>query len=108
MNNLSDTLLKVIGEDDFLELEIPTPKGSVDLLAEVIVHNDTLHIKDIVIFGRSKKPLTGLVKTFFMLKTQFVEAARKMGFKKLRITGMRTEKSTSASPGKEIDIIVDL
>ncbi len=67
-----------------------------------------MHIKDIVIYGRGKTPLAGLTKTFLMLKTQFGEAARKMGFKKLRITGKRAEKSTSASPGKEINITTDL
>ncbi|MDM8522301.1 hypothetical protein QUF80_02925 [Desulfococcaceae bacterium HSG8] len=110
-NDLSDTLvefLKAVEREDILELEITTSKGTVDLLAEIIIDSNTLHVRDIAIYGRDEVPLTGLSKTFLVLRTQFVKAARKMGFRKLRITGERAKRSTSASPGKEIDITVDL
>lgn len=66
----------------------------------------TLHLKDLIIYPRGNNALTGLTREFLYLRTQLVKAARILGFRTLKITGKRVEKSTSANPGKEIDITI--
>jgi len=93
---------------DYFEHTIDTPKGPVDILADVVADGDTLTLKDISIFGRGDGPLEGLTKEVFKGKTEIFDQAREMGFKKIRILGERIEGSTSANPGKIIDITKDL
>lgn len=93
---------------DLFERTFQTAKGPVDLLAEIVVEGDTLILKDVVVFGRSASNLTGLTKEALAARTQLVEEARALGFKKLRITGQRVPSSSSGNPGHIIDITVDL
>ncbi len=93
---------------DVFERTFVTSKGPVDLIAEVEVCQDTLHLKDIAIFGRGSQPLTGLSPEVFAARTRLINDARALGFKRLRISATRVETSSSANPGKKIDRTIDL
>jgi hypothetical protein len=86
---------------DLFERTIATSKGPIDMLAEVVVDGDTLHLKDVAIFPRTAEPLTGPYPEILAARTQL---ASEMGFKQLRITGKRVATSSSAHLGKEIDV----
>jgi hypothetical protein len=115
IDKLIETLKKVLNKKvseikigDLFELKIETRKGPVDILAEIVIEGDTLHLKDIVVYAEAKKPLSGLEKEILKTRTRLIETARKLGFKKLKMTGTRHPKSTSAKPGKKININVKL
>ena len=93
---------------DLFERTFQTARGPVDLLAETVVEGDTLILKDVVVYGRSTSNLTGLAKEALAARTQLIEEAKALGFKKLKITGQRVESSSSGNPGHPIDITVDL
>ncbi len=93
---------------DLFERTFQTSKGPVDLLAETVVEGDTLILKDLVVYGRSPANLTGLTMEALAARTQLIEEARSLGFKTLKITGQRTQGSSSGNPGHLIDIAVDL
>ena len=108
---LSQVLKKKVSQikiGDLFELKIETRKGPVDMLAEMVVEGDTLHLKDIAVYAEAKEPLSGLEKEIFKARTQLIEMARKLGFKQLKMTGTRHPKSSSAKPGKEVNINVTL
>ncbi len=90
------------------ETVIQTSKGPIDVMAETIVKGKTLHLKDLAIFGRNNQPLTGLTREMLKARTAIINEARAAGFEKLRITGIRHSTSTSANPGKVIDMTIDL
>lgn len=93
---------------DLFERTFQTPKGPVGLLAETVVEGDTLVLKDVVVYGEGTTPLTGLTREALAARTQLIEEAKALGFKKLRITGQRIQSSSSGNPGHPIDITVDL
>jgi hypothetical protein len=93
---------------DLFERTFQTAKGPVDLLAEIVVESDTLILKDVVVYGRAQSKLTGLTKEALAARTQLIEEAKELGFKKLKITGQRVPSSSSGNPGHAIDITVDL
>lgn len=93
---------------NLFERTIETTKGPVDVLAEIVVEGDSLTLKDIAIFGRGKEALSGLTREILAARTQLANEARELGFKVLKITGRRVETSTSANPGKTVNITIDL
>jgi hypothetical protein len=93
---------------DLFEKTINTSKGPVDMLAEVVVEGDTIHLKDIVIYPRTAQPLMGLEAEILAARTQIALEAKQHGFKQLRITGKRLLSSSSANPGREIDVTMNL
>ena len=93
---------------DLFERTFNTSKGPIDLLAEVVVEGDAIHLKDMAIFATSAEPLTGLTKEVFAARTQLAGAMKQLGFIQLRMTGKRIASSSSVYPGKEIDITIDL
>ena len=90
------------------ERTFQTPKGPVGFLAETAVEGDTLILKDVVVYGEGTTPLTDLTREAFAARTQLIEEAKALGFKKLRITGQRVQTSSSGNPGHVIDITIDL
>lgn len=91
------------------ERTIQTSKGPIDVMAETVINGKTLHLKDIAIFGRDSKPLTGLISEVLKARTALINEAKSAGFQQLRISGVRhATASTSASPGKVVDIMIDL
>lgn len=90
------------------ERTFQTLKGPIDVLAEIAVEGSTITLGDIIVYGRTDEPLIGLTKEVFAARRAIVEEAKAHGFKKLRFTGRRVETSSSARPGKEVDVTIDL
>jgi hypothetical protein len=93
---------------DLFERTIYTSKGPIDMLAEVVIQGDAIHLKDVTIFPRAAEPLTGLNREILAARTQLINEIRTQEFKQLRITGKRLATSSSAFPGKEIDVTLDV
>ena len=81
-------------------------------LAEKLIEKDgSLHLKDIAVYpanavGNENKNKVG--KGMFSMFRDLMGWAKEKGFKKIRITGKRVDSSSSAKPGKDIDITRDL
>ncbi len=93
---------------DLFERSFKTGKGTIRLLAEIDVQGTRLHLKDVVVFEESGKHVTGLMKEALAARTQLINAAIALGFKAIRITGIRTATSSSANPGHAVDLLIDL
>ena len=76
------------------------------MLAEVVIVGKHLHLKDVVIYGQEQ--LSGLLRELLQAKTRLIHQARAAGFETLRLSGQRVAGSSSANPGKGVDIIIDL
>ncbi len=85
-----------------------TRKGRVEILAEVSIEGETLHLRDVTVYGHGTKPLTGLTREMLAAKTRLLMDARNDGFSSLRITAERAATSSSAKPGKKIDLTFSL
>jgi hypothetical protein len=85
-----------------------TSKGLIDILYDLRTSGRTLHLKDIAIYARSGQPLRGVIRELLASRGQIREYAKELGFDKLRITGHRTLQSSSANPGKKVDVTVKL
>jgi len=91
---------------ELFERILQTSKGPVGMLAEVVIVGKHLHLKDVVIYGQEQ--LSGLLRELLQAKTRLIHQARAAGFETLRLSGQRVAGSSSANPGKGVDIIIDL
>jgi hypothetical protein len=91
---------------ELFERILQTSKGPVGMLAEVVIVDKLLHLKDVVIYGQEQ--LSGLLRELLQAKTHLINQARAAGFETLRLSGQRVAGSSSANPGKVVDIIIDL
>ena len=91
---------------ELFERTIHTSKGPVGILAEVAVTGKVLHLQDVVIYGQGQ--LSGLLRELLQAKMQLINEAKAAGFDTLRMTGRRVPGSSSAHPGKAIDVTIDL
>lgn len=98
----------VFRSGELFQRTLQTSRGPVDVLAEVLIRGRTLTLQNIAIFGRGSEPLTGLTRELLAARTQLAALARGQGFHTLRITGQRIQSSTSANPGKIVDLTIDL
>ena len=86
--------------------------GGIDFLAEKVVGKDgSLHLKDIAIYpsnavGNESKNKVG--KGMIGMLRDLMGWAKDKGYNKIRITGKRVDSSSSAKPGKDIDITRNL
>lgn len=87
---------------------IQTSRGPVDVLYDLQAEGDTLHLKDLMAFPRTDGPLPGVLRELLAARSQIAAYAKEAGFVRLRITGHRTMQSTSANPGKTIDVTIQL
>ena len=91
---------------ELFERIIQTSQGPIGILAEVTIAGKLLHLKDMVIYGQGR--LSGLLHELLQAKTQLFNEAKAAGFETLRLTGQRVSGSSSANPGKTVDVIIDL
>ncbi|WP_256972525.1 polymorphic toxin-type HINT domain-containing protein [Saccharibacillus sp. O23] len=81
-------------------------------MAEVHIEGSTITLKDLAIYpdgviDNSAKNNIG-PREIIAWKNQVSNLAKNQGFSRLRITGSRAENSSSANPGKGIDLNIDL
>jgi hypothetical protein len=87
---------------------VQTSRGPIDILYDLQTSGRTLHLKDIVIYPRKEQPIRGVLRELLAARRQIAEYAKELGYNKLRITGHRTLQSSSANPGKKIDLTINL
>jgi hypothetical protein len=78
----------------------------IEVLAEVVVLEQVLHLRDIAIFptetGQASVGAAALMRAF---RRELIPQIRAEGFRRLRITGTRL---SGARPGRTLDITIDL
>ena len=83
--------------------------GDVGVLAEVAVNGSELTLSDVTIYGESGDLVNQVgARQFLALRDQIARQAAAEGFDTLRITGTRVPGSSSAAPGKAVDVLIDL
>jgi hypothetical protein len=110
-NALSKVVEQVkAGGDNLLETTIDTKSGPVGTLAEVGVEGSTLTLNNLSIFQNPGADVSRatILRELVATRNQLVDAARSQGFDTLRITGQRSLRSSSADPGRDVDITIDL
>lgn len=55
------------------QLTIPTPHGPVDILFDLVSEGDTLHVKDVIMYGRGNEPMTGLLKELLHARSEMLQ-----------------------------------
>jgi RHS repeat-associated protein len=92
---------------DLFETSFKAPAGNVQVLAEVEVNGSQLVLKDVAIYGENGSMVNQIgAKDLVALKNQVIQKATAEGFTSVRITGTRVAGSSSAAPGKAIDITI--
>lgn len=78
----------------------------LEVLAEVVVLEKELHLRDIAVFpaGTGRASL-GAAALLGALRRELIPQIRAEGFRRLRITGTRL---SGARPGRTLDITIDL
>lgn len=78
----------------------------IEVLAEVVVLERTLHLRDIAIFpAGTEQASVGAAAVMRALRRELIPEIRAEGFERLRITGTRL---SGARPGRTLDITIDL
>lgn len=87
---------------------IATKLGPVDVVYDMRSEGDTLHLRELLVYPRQSQPLFGVLRELLAARSLIAEFARETGYNRLRITGHRTLQSSSANPGKNLDITINL
>jgi RHS repeat-associated protein len=84
------------------EHQVTTKSGLIDFVAETVINGNSLHLKDVAIFGQTGAALKNMSREVYSGLAQIKELARQQGFEKLVISGRRVETSSSAKPGHDV------
>jgi uncharacterized protein YukE len=93
-------------QGELYETSIGTPSaGNVGILAEVETNGEDLTLKDVAIYSDQGTVRNQVgIRDFLRALEQAKSEARAQGFKRLFIRGVRVPGSSSANPGKIIDL----
>ena len=67
-----------------------------------------LTLKEICIYVDNGPSISGVTKDLIRAREQLVDDARRWGFRELRLQGKRASNSTSATPGRQVDILISI
>ncbi len=96
---------------DVILRQYKTPKGCIEVSAEVSIEGDILHFKNVSIFPQNVRKLNIGNLELIRIREQLAEETRAAGYSILRITGRRVSGATfdgTLNSGRKIDITVDL
>jgi RHS repeat-associated protein len=94
---------------ELFETSVTTSVGRVGVLADVATDGAELTLRNVAIYGESGNLVNQVgARTFVQLRNSIATQAAAEGFSTLRIMGTRVAGSSSAAPGKVVDIVVDL
>ncbi len=93
---------------DFVTQGFNTADGVLDIGAKAIVNGKDLHLDQIAIFMRDSEVGHLGMRGVLAARKELAQLVKDLGFKRLRISGVRIEGSTFANPGKTPDVIIDL
>jgi hypothetical protein len=95
------------GGDNLLSMSAKTSAGDVNILAELKVNGSQLQLDGFTIYPANGNIAKGsILKDIFSVKSEIINAAKENGFTEIRITGTRVPNSSSANPGKSIDLVI--
>ena len=77
-------------------------------MAEAVVQDGRLILKDSVLYGRTEEALTGMSRDIYRGFDTLKQWAASQGFTSLEISGTRAANSTSATPGSFWSKVWDL
>jgi hypothetical protein len=91
------------------ETSVATAAGEAGVIAEVEISGSQLTLNSLSIFGKSGELVNQIGQgAFLAARTQLARQAAAAGFTTLRIIAERSAASSSALPGKPIDITINL
>ena len=93
---------------EFIMQDYQTADGIIQVGAKAVVNGKELHMDQIAVFMKDKEIGDLGMSGVLTLRRVVAEQVKTLGFKKLRISGVRIEGSTSANPGKTPDVTIDL
>jgi hypothetical protein len=91
-------------EDDYLIKEFETAKGIIEVLAEIKIEGDVLHL-EVAIYPQEGEKLEVGIREILKIRREFTREAREAGFRELHIKGLRR---SGAKPGKQSDLWIKL
>jgi RHS repeat-associated protein len=87
------------------ERQFQSSQGPIGILANGRVEGTTLILEDVAIYPTaSEKPLTIGVREILQFRNQIAREVASWGFDTLEIRGLRMPNSTSANPGKVVNL----
>src|SRR4051794_9628725 len=110
---LSAALRRVLSEsrasgDNLLDLILTTPRGEIGILMELRERGPVLHVEGLTVYSTEVREVRGIESSLLRAKSEFCAAAAAAGFSRLTIRAERVARSSSAKPGKRIEITVEL
>lgn len=94
------------GGDNLLVSQVMTEGGALDIMAEVKINGNQLHLDSLTIYGANGDIAKNtILKDLYAAKSNLTQAAIENGFSEIRITAIRVPSSTSINPGRAIDRI---
>lgn len=95
------------GRESSLYYSFDTPAGAVEFYVYITLENDTIVCEDVCIYAMSDPPgikKSTIVKELLRELRALLEAGAKLGYPGMSIQGVRTMGSSSAKPGKIVNI----
>jgi hypothetical protein len=96
------------GQKGYLQFEFDTRAGAVEFLAEISLVGDTILCDSVCIYPKLDPPGIQRATISKELRAEWrklQQCAQDIGFAKVRIKGVRGAGSSSAKPGKKVDIV---
>ena len=95
----------VFANGQLYERSIQTAAGTIDVLAEIVVHGRRIELHDIAIYPRGPAALVVSVAELLRAVRPLQDELADAGFEQLRVTGTRL---SGARPGRRVDLLVEL
>ena len=92
-------------DGELYERSFDTPAGQIDVLAEIVITESTIELRDIVVYPRDAIRLRVSPRELLGWARVAVAEIADEGFAELRVTGTRL---TGASPGRRLDLTIRL
>lgn len=90
---------------ELLERRFEVEGSVIELLTEVDVQGETLHLRDIAIFPTgTERETVGAAAVLRVLRRELLPEMRAFGVRTLRITGTRL---SGARPGRTVDLTIE-
>lgn len=90
---------------DLYERSLLTRAGVVDVLAEVVVHERLLELRDVAVYPRGADRLHVGTTELLALARSALDEFSDAGFEQVRVTGTRL---SGTRPGRRVDLVIRL
>ena len=104
---IATDLARSSGKPELIEYSFETNKGSISVLAELVVSGTSVTLNDVCIYPESTMKIKrgAVLRELLDQKTLLITALQELGFVDIHLLGYRAENSSSAKPGKVVKII---